>query len=294
MAVVDFLCGDHDKTCHDDKRACLDSSQPLDVEDMEIIKCRFCGNKVQNKKTNIVKCNIFTTVGGHDSDDVLLLYCRNCKPEHRAIAVYIAARWWQTEDILTSSVNRKNGWMKVTTFGERFVLFVLNHIIFRQWEMEAGDVPYDLHCSKENAKLLWHDNTAIGFYTYKTKGSPVINHCPYPWQMTAIDTIFIRKQYRRQGYAMSLLTDFTQTFPNEDIGVIQPVSPAMMAVCFKFLSRHPEERDRIWFVTPPACQSSRGNAWLQMLRYRKVTEDRTAIEFKEKNNEKVKGHSASE
>lgn len=62
--------------------------------------------------------------------------------------------------------------LKVQSFGERIVLFVLNVIIFGRLErsLDDDDMFFLPHSVKERAKILWRNGAAVGFYTTKVKG----------------------------------------------------------------------------------------------------------------------------
>lgn len=61
---------------------------------------------------------------------------------------------------------------KVQSFGERIVLFVLNTIVFGRLErrLDSDDMFFLPHPAKEQAKILWRDGAAVGFYSIKMKG----------------------------------------------------------------------------------------------------------------------------
>lgn len=61
---------------------------------------------------------------------------------------------------------------KVQSFGERIVLFVLNAIVFGRLErrLDSDDMFFLPHPAKEQAKILWRDGAAVGFYSIKMKG----------------------------------------------------------------------------------------------------------------------------
>lgn len=61
---------------------------------------------------------------------------------------------------------------KVQSFGERIVLFILNVVIFGRLErnLDDDDMFFLPHSVKEEAKILWRDGAAVGFYTTKRKG----------------------------------------------------------------------------------------------------------------------------
>ena len=61
---------------------------------------------------------------------------------------------------------------KVQSFGERIVLFLLNVVVFGRLErnLDDDDMFFLPHSVKEEAKILWRDGAAVGFYATKRKG----------------------------------------------------------------------------------------------------------------------------
>eukprot|EP00069_Balaena_mysticetus_P008809 bmy_06117T0 len=100
------------------------------------------------------------------------------------VAVYVKESWWTTEDVLRTSDPAREGLMKVQSFGERIVLFILNVVIFGRLErnLDDDDMFFLPHSVKEEAKILWRDGAAVGFYTTKRKGkghAAVWGHCHF-------------------------------------------------------------------------------------------------------------------
>ncbi|XP_060040380.1 protein FAM169B isoform X2 [Erinaceus europaeus] len=121
------------------------------------------------------------------------------------------------------------------------------------------------HSGKEHAKILWQDGAAVGFYTSKMKGSLCGDGTGVCYLLPVLDTVFVRRRHRRQGLGLAMLRDFCETFPEEEaLGVSCPISLAMIQVCSKFLSAHPEERGRLWEVEPPGAWGQRINIWLKI------------------------------
>nr|KAF6399184.1 family with sequence similarity 169 member B [Molossus molossus] len=87
------------------------------------------------------------------------------------VAVYVKESWWATEDVLRTSDPAREGLMEVQTFGERIVLFLLNVVIFGRLErkLDDDDMFFLPHSVREQAKILWRDGAAVGFYTTKRK-----------------------------------------------------------------------------------------------------------------------------
>ncbi|XP_036087908.1 protein FAM169B isoform X3 [Rousettus aegyptiacus] len=156
---------------------------------------------------------------------------------------------------------------QVQSFGERIVLFILNVIIFGRLErkLDDDDMFFLPHSAKEQAKILWRDGAAVGFYTTKMKGSLCGDGTGACYLLPVFDTVFVRRRHRRQGLGVAMLQDFCETFGEEEaLGISWPVSPAMYQVCRKFLCARPEERGRLWEVEPPGAWGQRGSIWLKV------------------------------
>uniref|UniRef100_A0A671F229 Family with sequence similarity 169 member B n=2 Tax=Rhinolophus ferrumequinum TaxID=59479 RepID=A0A671F229_RHIFE len=120
--------------------------------------------------------------------------------------------------------------MKVQSFGERIVLFILNVVIFGRLErkLDDDDMFFLPHSVKEEAKILWRDGAAVGFYTTKMKGSLCGDGLGVCYLLPVLDTVFVRRKHRRQGLGVAMLRDFCATFrEDEALGVSWPISPAM-------------------------------------------------------------------
>ncbi|KAM7048498.1 protein FAM169B-like isoform 9-T9 [Molossus nigricans] len=119
---------------------------------------------------------------------------------------------------------------QVQTFGERIVLFLLNVVIFGRLErkLDDDDMFFLPHSVREQAKILWRDGAAVGFYTTKRKGSLCGDGTGACYLLPVLDTVFVRRGHRRQGLGMAMLQDFCGTFRDEEaLGVSWPISPAM-------------------------------------------------------------------
>ena len=154
--------------------------------------------------------------------------------------------------------------MKVTTFGERIILSVLNRIVFKYQEHLADDTVFSLHPCDETANIMWQAGKAVGFYSVKRKGK-LLNLClPDTWQLNVLDTIFVRKNLRHQGLACKMLEHFLDTYPKQDIGLSYPVEKSMLNVCKKVLSQRPADRLRLCECMEPGYPPQRQNIWFQL------------------------------
>ncbi|XP_027978632.1 protein FAM169B isoform X2 [Eumetopias jubatus] len=220
------------------------------------------GEQVKLEASSICFCTVH-----RDEPQHKILVLVNPQDTKTVVAVYIKESWWPTEDVLRTSDPAREGLMKVRSFGERIVLFILNVVIFGRLErnLEDGGMFFLPHSVKEQAKILWRDGSAVGFYTTKRKGSLCGDGTGACYLLPVFDTVFVRRMYRRQGLGMAMLQDFCETFQEDEaLGVSWPISPAMYQVCRKFLLAHPEERGRLWEVEPPGAWGQRGSIWLKV------------------------------
>nr|XP_060473743.1 protein FAM169B-like isoform X2 [Panthera onca] len=220
------------------------------------------GTEIKLEASSVCFCTMY-----RDEPQHKILALVNPQDTKTVVAVYIQEAWWATEDVLRTSDPAREGLMKVQSFGERIVLFILNVVIFGRLErnLDDGDMFFLPHPVKEQAKILWRDGAAVGFYTTKRKGSLCGDGPGACYLLPVFDTVFVRRTYRRQGLGTAMLQDFCETFrEDEALGVSWPISPAMFKVCRKFLLAHPEERGRLWEVEPPGAWGQRGSIWLKV------------------------------
>ncbi|XP_074210060.1 protein FAM169B isoform X1 [Camelus bactrianus] len=220
------------------------------------------GEQVKLEASSACFCAVYPDAPQHK-----ILVLVNPQDTKTVVAVYMKESWWATEDVLRTSDPAREGLMKVQSFGERIVLFLLNVVIFGRLERNLDDdhMFFLPHSGKEEAKILWRDGAAVGFYTTKAKGSLCGDGTGACYLLPVFDTVFVRRRYRRQGLGLAMLRDFCETFrEDEALGVSWPISPAMYQVCRKFLAAHPEERGRLWEVEPPGAWGQRGSIWLKV------------------------------
>ncbi|KAJ8380380.1 hypothetical protein SKAU_G00011580 [Synaphobranchus kaupii] len=136
-----------------------------------------------------------------------------------AVALYLVDRWWAVEDILKTSDPSREGLQKVSTLGERIVLYVLNRIVYRAKEMGKNEVPFLCHTENDYAKVLWKDGEAIGFYSVKPEGSLCNSFVTQCYQLPVMDSLFVRKAHRGNGYGLRILEDFVDCFKEEALGL---------------------------------------------------------------------------
>ncbi|XP_073918225.1 protein FAM169B-like isoform X2 [Castor canadensis] len=220
------------------------------------------GEQVNLETSSVCFCTVH-----RDKPQHKLLVLVSPQDTKTVVAVYLKESWWSTEDVLRTSDPTREGLVKVQSFGERIVLFILNVIIFGRLERSLDDdgMFFLPHSVKEQAKILWRNGAAVGFYSTKMKGSLCGNGTSVCYLLPVFDTVFVRKQHRHQGLGTAMLQDFCETFPEDEaLGISSPISPAMYQVCRHFLLACPEERGRLWEVAPPGAWGQRVNIWLKV------------------------------
>ncbi|XP_053127695.1 protein FAM169B-like isoform X3 [Hemicordylus capensis] len=195
-----------------------------------------------------------------------LLVLIDPQDKNTVLAIYLYGSWWCIEDAVKTVDPSREGLMQVQAFAERIVLFVLNYVIFGMLERGLSqDVLFVPHSEKEYAKIFWKDGEAAAFYTIKAKGSLCDGHSSQSYMLPVLDTVFVRRKFRRRGLGMEMLHDFCQMFVAEDaVGISCPVSVDMYQVCQRFLETHPEEQPRLWEVEAPGDWGQRVNVWLKI------------------------------
>ncbi|XP_026565186.1 protein FAM169B [Pseudonaja textilis] len=201
-----------------------------------------------------------------DDSERCLLVLADPQDKNRVLAIYLNNSWRLPEDVIKTSDPLREGLKQVQTFQERIVLFVLNCIIFGMSERSlTDDTVFVPHPKKEDARIFWKSGEAAAFYTVKIRGSLCDGHTSQCYMLPVLDTMFVRKKFRRCGLGMQMLQDFCQSFPSEDaLGLSCPLSAEMEKVCQKFLETYPKEQPRLWEVEAPGDWTQRINIWLKI------------------------------
>ncbi|XP_028839980.1 golgin subfamily B member 1-like isoform X2 [Denticeps clupeoides] len=150
--------------------------------------------------------------------------------------------------MLKTSDPTRDGILEVKTIGEKIVLYVLNRIIYRGQDMTKDDVPFLRHGEDNVTKILWKNGEAIGFYSIKDEGIQCMEFLTERYQLPVMDSMFVRKDHRRQGHGLRMLEDFVESFQKDSLGLRYPVSCAMLRVCSRYLRSKPQHQDLLWEV----------------------------------------------
>ncbi|KAM9854342.1 protein FAM169B [Aulostomus maculatus] len=188
------------------------------------------------------------------------------RPSH-VVALYLHGRWWCLDDVLRTSSKSRIGLVSVQSILERVIVFLLSQVVDRPSQEE---VLFSPHPSTESCKLLWKDSQAVGFYTVKHKGSLCDNWSNQCYLLPVLDTMLVRRSWRRRGFGLQMLDDFCCSFTSEEVlGISAPLSASMVAVCRRFLQLHEDHRDNLYEVEAPGGWTQRRNIWLniQLRRY---------------------------
>ncbi|EDL07165.1 protein FAM169B isoform 2 [Mus musculus] len=234
------------------------------------------GEQVRLETSSLCFCTIY-----RDEPQHKILGLVNPQDTKTVVAVYLKESWWSIEDILRTSDPTREGLMKVQSFGERIVLFVLNVIVFGRLErrLHIDDMFFLPHPAKEQAKILWKDGAAVAFYSVKMKGSLCGDGTGTCYLLPVLDTVFVRRKNRCQGLGTAMLRDFCDTFQGDEaLGISCPISPAMYRVLRQFLLTCPGERGRLWEVEPPgAWGQQRVNIWLKVYLQERRLQDGSTV-----------------
>ncbi|XP_018594857.2 protein FAM169B isoform X1 [Scleropages formosus] len=220
------------------------------------------GEELDVTHANVSRLLLF----GDDDPAYSVLALHTPEDKAKVVALYLHGKWWALNDALKTACTSRSGLITVESPGERVVLFLLSQIIFGILERPINEgIYFAPHPAKEIAKILWQDGEAIGFYSVKKKGSLCDRYTSECYQLPVLDTVFVRKHWRRRGFALWILGDFCSSFSKEEtVGISSPISANMYQVCSKYLIVHESQRDRLYEVEAPGNWSQRRNVWLNL------------------------------
>ncbi|XP_034051645.1 protein FAM169B isoform X1 [Gymnodraco acuticeps] len=197
----------------------------------------------------------------HQSDCTLLALHPPNDPT-QVLALYLQDQWWSVDDALRTCCKDRNGLISVQSLMERVIVFLLSQVLERSPQEKTL---FSLHPRTESCKLLWRDSQAVGFYTIKHKGSLCDGWSSRCYLLPTLDTLLVRRGWRRRGLGLLMLEDFCSSFSTEEIlGVSAPLSPSMVAVCRSFLQQHEEHLESLYEVEAPGGWTQRRNIWLSI------------------------------
>ncbi|XP_048225001.1 protein FAM169B-like [Perognathus longimembris pacificus] len=161
---VDFL--EDDPGRHQEVAAAYHASLRQGTGDTREVFFLPTGKQVQLK--NLVHVLLRFVPGEPQQKILALVHPQDTKT---VVAVYLKGSWWCIEDILRTSDPARKGLLKVQSFGERIVLFILNVVVFGRLErsVKEDDMFFLPHSAREQAKIPWRGGAAIGFYSTKMK-----------------------------------------------------------------------------------------------------------------------------
>ncbi|XP_032378324.1 protein FAM169B isoform X2 [Etheostoma spectabile] len=203
----------------------------------------------------------------HNQPDWSLLALYSPDDPTQVVALYLHEKWWCVEDVLRTSSKSRSGLITVQSITERVIVFLLSQVVERSSQEK---VLFSLHPPTESCKLLWRDSQAVGFYTVKHKGSLCEAWSSRCYLLPALDTVLVRRSWRRRGLGLQMLEDYCSSFYTETcLGISSPLSPSMAAVCRSFLQQHKEHLEQLYEVEAPGDWTQRRNIWLgiQLGRY---------------------------
>ncbi|XP_070759986.1 soluble lamin-associated protein of 75 kDa-like [Enoplosus armatus] len=195
--------------------------------------------------------------GSSDKQKILALFSPS--DPFTAVALYLLDQWWAVNDILKTTDPARDGAVEVETLGERIVLYILNRVIYRAKEMSSEELPFLCHGEKDNAKILWKNGEAVGFYSVKPSGSLCKSFSTRSYQLPVMDSIFVRKCQRGKGFGLQMLEDFVLSFKENCLGLRYPLTKSMYKVCERYLCQYPGDTDLLWEVESIGGPNQRTN-----------------------------------
>lgn len=191
---------------------------PKNWRKVTVLECPVCGRRVRDTETDLI--GIFP-----DDESIQILFCPEFDQRFRGQHV-VAFKWrgkWKQPSYFYHNPKR-DGLVEVKKGSYDNVTLYLLYL-----EAIAGD---DVNFKRPNlewmkAKILWKNGEPVGYYAYS------VGVHEYP----ALHQIFVRKKFRRQGYARLMLEDFLGSF--EGIILIEEPNEATQNLLVKLgLARH--------------------------------------------------------
>lgn len=215
--------------------------------------------KLAIKGSNVSRLHMFPD----DQSECTVLALHHPDDPDKVLALYLHGKWCAVEDVLKTSSKSRAGLVMVELAMERVILFLLGQVLEK---LPNGDMLFSPHPRTECGKLLWMDGQAVGFYTFKQKGSLCGCWTAQSYLLPVFDTTLVRQCWRGRGFGLQMLSDFCSLFPKEEVvGVSSPLAPSMVAVCKKFLQQHEEQRERLYeVVEAPGGWDQRRNIWMSI------------------------------
>ncbi|XP_068595060.1 protein FAM169B-like [Brachionichthys hirsutus] len=221
---------------------------------------------LQTSKVAITASNVRRVQLFEDGPDCTLLALHRPDDPTQVVALYLHEDWWCVDDVLRTSSESRSGLLTVRSLMERVIVFLLSQVLERSSEEEALFSP---HPRTESCKLLWRGGEAVGFYTIKHKGSLCDSWNGQGYLLPVLDTVLVRKRWRRRGFGHRLsalhicdvcAADNLETPTCTHTVLASPVC----SVCRRFLQQHKEQRERLYEVEAPGCWTQRRNIWLKI------------------------------
>ncbi|KAJ3596371.1 hypothetical protein NHX12_002779 [Muraenolepis orangiensis] len=249
----------------------LSSMEPSSSENHEWFDIR--SNTPHHTKVAITGSNVSRLqMFPDDQSECTVLALHPPGDPDKVLALYLHGKWCSVEDVLTTSSKSRAG--LVESAMERVILFILGQVLQK---LADSDMLFSLHPRTECGKLLWMDGQAVGFYTFKQKGSLCGRWTAQSYLLPVLDTTLVRRCRRGRGFGLQMLSDFCSLFPGEEVvGLSSPLAPSMVSVCKRFLQQHEEQRERLYEVAEaPGRWDQRRNIWMsiQLGRYSHRTDN---------------------
>lgn len=207
-----------------------------------------------------VPASFITATGGCGQDRRGLpgLFCPNCDA---CGAVQVSGRWLRLASLLQAEPSPPDGWWPVRSASERAALYLLSQHVYGSWERNArrGELRWQPVPLEDAALLLWCGGQAVGFASLKLRGQ-LLDGGPEYFMMDVLDTVYVRRRWRRRGHAGRLLQRLLSERAGRRLGVTRPV-PAMWRLICAVLTAHPAARPTLFLVQWAGSEGYRTNAW---------------------------------
>lgn len=159
------------------------------------------------------------------------LHCYRSKCKFRLLAVSIDNVWCIPQHLLTDSFRKTNDIVVFKDSQQNFaVLKILVHLVMLEYGA-FRDITKELDLF--TVYIVWHETTAIGYYAMNRTGFMHINSSlgedKETVGMPILRQLFVRKEYRRRGFATKMLLHFLEHVVGTEpkYGIDEPETPTM-------------------------------------------------------------------
>jgi GNAT superfamily N-acetyltransferase len=189
-----------------------------------------------------------------DAIELSAVKCSQCK---KYASIWWSGSWQKVDDVLhiglMDSINYSTTDLLEVQSAQDFLrVFVLSQFCHNHLDIDlaTSESPFCPPSPDDVIKMATVQGQAAGFYSIKRKGSLFPQYPHVRYAIDVMDTMYVRRQFRRHGIATRFLDDLLLQFSDDDknqlIGFSEPISDALLKVLQRYVTNHPSTCDRLW------------------------------------------------